>query len=466
MKRSMLFVATLVFVLVAVSLGSGSASAASSPAPALAGGNAISVRAQDAYVGRVVVDSVTADQPAWLLIRKNASGAPGTVLGAAAVSAGTTQGLVVNIRTTNNRGQDALSSTLWATLAPAGYTINPGVGGYDDLGQRGVLAATAFASTLAGGASPNSNSPALAQSGSLPATGGQYNSSGTTGSPNTGSLGSGSNTTGSNVSGTGSTGSGATGTTSGAISARGQDATNGQVLIDSVNAAQDGWLLIRRDQGSMPGQVLGYAPVYRGLNSNVRVSIRTTNDKGDNVLGSRLWATVVADPNALLPFTSPSSDVQDQGSQSAVAFNSTSSSGAAPALAGNLPSTGGANNPAPSTSANQINVRGQDTNNGQIYIDSVNAAQDGWLLIRRSGPTGQVLGFAPVHAGLNNGVRVSIRTSDSKGNNAVTQTLWATLTSDPNANLAFASPSSDVQNQGSTAAVAFSSTLAGANGSR
>lgn len=445
MNRLRIVSGFLTLMLLALSFGpAGSAAAASAIAPAGAGGNAISVRAQDATIGRVIVDSVSANQPAWLLIRRDANGAPGTVLGTAAVPAGQTSSVVVNIRTTTNNGGDALSSALWATLAPGGYTINPGTGGYDDLAQRPVLAATTFASTLAGGASGGSNSAAVAQSGTNATTGGVT-------SP----------TSSGAASGAGTTGASPISAPAAPIAARAQDATNGQVSIDSVNAAQAGWLLIRRDQGGAPGQVLGFAPVYQGLNSNIRVAIRTTNDKGDNVIGSRLWATLAADPNALSPFTSPGSDVLDFTYGPSVAFGSNGANSSAPAVAGQLPATGGANNPAPATSPNQISVRAQDTNNGRVTVDSVNAAQDGWLLIRRGSANGQVLGFAPVHAGMNNGVSVSIRTTKDNGDSLVTRSLWATLTPDSNALLAFASPSADVQNQGSTAAVAFSSTLAG-----
>jgi hypothetical protein len=71
----------------------------------------------------------------------------------------------------------------------------------------------------------------------------------------------------------------------------------------------------------MPGEVLGFAPVRRGLNTNVGVDIRVANAKGDNIATPALWATLVADPNALNPFAMPDATVQQQGSLAMVAFS-------------------------------------------------------------------------------------------------------------------------------------------------
>jgi hypothetical protein len=116
---------------------------------------------------------------------------------------------------------------------------------------------------------------------------------------------------------------------------------------------------------------------------------------------------------------------------------------------------------APSTGANLIVIHAQDTNNNQVMVESVTAAQSGWLLIRKdaNGMPGRVIGYAPVHQGLNTRFSVDIRSGKQNGNDNTTATLWATLVADANALNAYATPSNDRADQMSTQAVAtFGST--------
>ncbi len=106
-----------------------------------------------------------------------------------------------------------------------------------------------------------------------------------------------------------------------AIATHAQDVTSGRVVIDSVTAAQAGWILIRRDAGGLPGQVLGFAPVHPRMTMNITLAIRTSNAKGDDIVTSALWATLVADPNASSPFAVPDAAVQQQASLATVAFS-------------------------------------------------------------------------------------------------------------------------------------------------
>jgi hypothetical protein len=350
--------------------------------------NVISVQAQDASNGKVLVGSVTAAQDGWLLIRKDANGAPGTVIGFAPVHQGLNTNIGVAIRTTN------LTSTLWATLVGDPFATTPLAVPASTIGQEDSLVSVAF--------------DGAAQ---LPTTSGISTSK---------------------------------------ITVHAQDTTNGQVSVDSVTAAQAGWLLIRKDEFGMPGAVLGFAPVNTGLNNNIIVDIKTVGRNGVADVTPTLWATLAADPTALIPFTSPPSTVTQEGSLAAVTFGSA-------ALAGGvqIPTTGGA------PAANKITVRAQDASGGKVFVDSVTAAQDGWLLIRKdaNGIPGSVLGFAPVHQGSNTDVSVAIRTTNASGADILTAMLWATLVEDPNASTPYATPGVTVQqDSGAAAAVAFSST--------
>jgi len=243
-----------------------------------------------------------------------------------------------------------------------------------------------------------------------------------------------------------------------AIMVRAQDASNGQVLVDSVTAAQTGWLLIHKDSTNGPGGVIGFVPVHQGVNTGLSVDIRTTDSTGKDDVTPTLWATLVTDPHALDPLNTPDSTITQEGSVATVAFASST----AAAMAGQLATTGGASRASSATNANKITVSAQDPrvgqNNGLVFVQSVTAAQDGWLLIRKdnNGAPGNVIGFAPIHQGVNTDVSVDVQTTNSKGDDIITSALWATLVADSNALTPFATPSSDVQNEGSSIAVAFS----------
>ena len=48
------------------------------------------------------------------------------------------------------------------------------------------------------------------------------------------------------------------------------------IVIDSVTAAQDGWVVVYKNPNFTNGEIVGYAPVHQGANSNVKVTIDTT----------------------------------------------------------------------------------------------------------------------------------------------------------------------------------------------
>ena len=92
-----------------------------------------------------------------------------------------------------------------------------------------------------------------------------------------------------------------------------QNANLGQVMVDSVTAAQDGWLLIREDNNGAPGRMLGFEPVHQGLNTNLTVDIQTTGSGGDDLVSPTLWATLVPDASATTPFAVPNPVIVQPG---------------------------------------------------------------------------------------------------------------------------------------------------------
>ena len=231
------------------------------------------------------------------------------------------------------------------------------------------------------------------------------------------------------------------------IVVRAQDVNDGQIIIDSVIAAQDGWLLIRKDHRGAPQDVIGFASVHRGTTTHVRVDIQPSDPSGNDNITPTLWATLVADPYALIPFASPGPGITKYASVAVVAFASSIAYGR----------TASASSSSGAASGNKITVRAQATNTGQIIVDSLTATQDGWLLIRqdRNGAPGNMLGFVPVHRGTTTHARVDIQLTDIYGDDNITPTLWATLVADANALVPFARPDAFVQQAASLVTVAF-----------
>jgi len=393
---------SLVLALAAVGASSPTSVASLSAVEMDAGANTIVVRAQDVDAGQVIVDSVTAAQDGWLLIRKDKKGAPGDVIGFAPVRRGTTTTIRVDVQPTDAYGNDNITLTLWATLVADPNALTPLASPGPAITQYTNMAVVAFTSRKASGIT-SWPSPAGANK----------------------------------------------------ILVQAQDVDAGQLTADSVTAAQDSWLLIRKDKKGVPGDVIGFAPIHQGTTMSVRVDIQLTDYYGDDNITPTLWATLVPDPNALTPLASPDSIAFQEASVAVVAF---SSSVAGAAASNQATTTSSVSSSSGATGANRITTHAQDTSNGRVVVDSVIAAQDGWLLIRKdsNGMPGEVLGFAPVRRGLNTNVGVDIRVANAKGDNIATPALWATLVADPNALNPFAMPDATVQQQGSLAMVAFS----------
>jgi len=214
--------------------------------------------------------------------------------------------------------------------------------------------------------------------------------------------------------------------------------------------------MIWKDENGMPGGLLGYAPVHQGMNTNMVVDLKTTGRNGGDDITPTLWASLVADSNADVPFASPDPSITPAYSTAMVAFGSEAAFAPAPAA----PAKGAASSAVSAPKQNKISVRRQDASDGQVIVDSVTAAQDGWLLIYNdaNGTLDSPLGFAPVRQGTSTNVVVDIKTTKRNGDDDLSATLWATLVADPNATLPYAVPDTSTMG-GSLLKVAFGSTL-------
>ncbi len=247
------------------------AASPTSAAPYTAGVNVIVVRAQDVNDGQIVVDSVTAAEDGWLLIRKDHRGAPRDVIGFVPVHRGTTTNARVDIQTSDVSGNDNITPTLWATLVADPDAVLPFASPGPGITKYASVAVVAFASSIAQGRASGASSSSGAAKGNN-------------------------------------------------ITVRAQATNTGQIVVDSVTATQDGWLLIRQDRQGAPGNMIGFVPVRRGTTTNARVDIQLTDFYGDDNITPTLWATLVADANALVPFARPDASVQQARSLATVAF--------------------------------------------------------------------------------------------------------------------------------------------------
>ncbi len=192
-----------------------------------------------------------------------------------------------------------------------------------------------------------------------------------------------------------------------------QEIHQGILMVDSVNAAQDGWIVIYERPALDKDSIVGYAPVKQGLNQNVRVTLDESRIKKLNTL----WARLHVDNQPVGVFewglnNRPLNDapvVQD-GKEVVTAFGTSGDS-------------------APMSLAPTIVIKSQDIKHtNPIIVDSVTTPVDGWLVIYKDKPPepGYVVGYAPVYQGTNMGVQVAIDTK-SIGDKP---TLWAVLHTD------------------------------------
>jgi hypothetical protein len=105
--------------------------------------------------------------------------------------------------------------------------------------------------------------------------------------------------------------------------------------------------------------------------------------------------------------------------------------------------------------ANQIIIQSQETNTGQIRVDTVIAAQDGWLVVYTDTnlSSRSMIGWVPVHKGVNTNLKVNIDSEKAEPE----ATLWAVLYVDRGVPGQLEVPLIDgpVQENGKTVMVAF-----------
>ncbi len=214
------------------------------------------------------------------------------------------------------------------------------------------------------------------------------------------------------------TASAQTGAGANSITIRAQDCCDsGQVVVDAVVAAEDGWLAIYKNPGGSSSDLLGYAPVHRGQNTRFTVDVNSRKAES----ASALWAALLADRGEVGLFEP---DIDGPAPNSPMVAFATSAAGQQP-----TPKVTPARAPIGAQTGagpNQIIIKAQDCcNSGQVVVDAVVAAEDGWLGIYKNpgGSSNNLLGYAPVRRGQN--ARFTVDVNSGKAEDVTT--LWAML---------------------------------------
>jgi hypothetical protein len=213
------------------------------------------------------------------------------------------------------------------------------------------------------------------------------------------------------------------------IKVRNQDLNTGVIVIDSVTAPQDGWVVVYKNPNFTSGDIVGYAPIYQGVNSGVKVTIDTKR-----VDQPTLWVRLQADNDVKgifewglrdLPYND--SPMIENGHDISAEFGTWATQGMASALqTATVPSA------APSAKsvalANAIDVTPQELSTGVMHVKEVTAAQNGWVVVYKNPDltAGEIVGYAPVHQGVNMDVPVTINTKRVENVNG----LWVQLQAD------------------------------------
>jgi len=97
-----------------------------------------------------------------------------------------------------------------------------------------------------------------------------------------------------------------------------QETSTGQIMVDTVIAARDGWLVVYTDTRLSWRSMVGWAPVHRGVNTNLTVNIDSEKAEPETML----WAVLYVDQGAIGQLELPIIDgpVQENGKTVMAAF--------------------------------------------------------------------------------------------------------------------------------------------------
>jgi hypothetical protein len=203
----------LVIMLVALTITSVALAAKTAPA------NSIYVHNQETGNGVAVIDEIAAAQAGWVVVYKRADLKSDMIVGYAPVTAGVNHGVHVTLDTARLKNVP----TLWARL-------------HEDKGTKGVFEWGRWGKSQSDVPVAENGQPVLVTFGT--------------------------------------SGSGADLPVVPAISIKSQDTNANKIVVDSVTTPVDGWLVVFKDPSLRPTEIVGYVPVYHGVNQNLKMAVK------------------------------------------------------------------------------------------------------------------------------------------------------------------------------------------------
>src|SRR5262249_26813339 len=120
------------------------------------------------------------------------------------------------------------------------------------------------------------------------------------------------------------------------IDADDQPLTNGGIVVAEVNAAQDGWIAVHKDEGGKPGIVIGHAAVPKGETYKVAVKLEQ-----DVPIGGKLGPMLHIDAGKIGTYEFPGPDSPGVVDNNIVMKQITITAAAAAPKPATMPNTGG-----------------------------------------------------------------------------------------------------------------------------
>jgi len=192
-------------------------------------------------------------------------------------------------------------------------------------------------------------------------------------------------------------------TPSGTVDAADQAIVDGSIVVASITAGQDGWIVAHVDENGAPGKVIGQTAVKTGDSKDVKIKLSE-----DVPAGGKLWPMLHIDAGTIGTYEFPGPDAPVVVNGNVVMKQIAVTAPAAPAA----------------QPKDAVDVSDQAVKNSSITVPSVTATVDGWIVahVDENGAPGKVIGQTAVKAGENKNVVIKLSENVAAGGK-----LWPML---------------------------------------
>lgn len=175
-----------------------------------------------------------------------------------------------------------------------------------------------------------------------------------------------------------------------------QEINLGVITVDQVVAAEAGWVVVYKQANLATDMIVGYAPVAKGANQGVRVTLEAKRIKDVKTL----WIQLHVDMGK--------KGVFEWGYRGKGLSDPPAAENGQPVLV--TFATSGYGAPLPLVPA--ISIKAQDLTANRLFVESVTTPVDGWLVIYKNAnlKASEVVGHVPVYHGTTTNLKVAIET--------------------------------------------------------